>query len=115
MSIWLNILIDIGILSLIGLMYYYYQKKRIIRVSHENILSDLESYRFKVNEYVDARKNEENYQRLKEFSDHFEKIYTDQNLEGFNELLNKQDLLSNKLKEQLNALNAQIVDHLASK
>ena len=41
MSIWLNILIDIGVLAFIGLLYYFYQKRRIIRVSHETILYDL--------------------------------------------------------------------------
>ena len=115
MSTWLNILIDIGILSLIGLMYYFWQKKRIIRVSHEAIVHDLENFRLKLNEFVQSMVNNEGYQVLKNFSDQFEELFQTGDIEGFDELSKQDRYLSSELKNDLKALNDQITDHLVSR
>lgn len=115
MSIWLNILIDIGILSCIGLLYYFYQKKRIIKNSYQFILENLQHFRYSLNEYVEQMNESDNYQALREFSDQFEVIYQNNELESFSGLLKKQQLLSKELKNQLNLLNDQITDHLISR
>lgn len=115
MSNWSDILIDIGILSSVGMMYYFYQKRRIIRVSHEAIIGDLEMYRFKLNEFVQSMADTQNYQIVKHFSDQFEVLFQNQDLENFAKLLNQDKCLSDELKDELKALNDQIADHLVSR
>lgn len=115
MESWLNIIIDIGVLAFIGLLYYFFQKRRIIKVTHEMIIQDLSEYRLKVNEFIEQKVKSKELNKLQEFADLLDKIYQTQDLESFHHLIQYQDILSQKLSNQLSELNNQVIDLLQSK
>ena len=112
---WTNIAIDIGVLSLIGLAYYFYQKRRIIRISKEEILYALHEFRLKVNEFADLNKESSQYEQIKSFTDLFEAEFQTENLEGFLLLKNKTNSLDSSLSDNFHQILHKIEDHLASK
>lgn len=115
MSIWLNILIDIGVLAFIGLLYYFYQKRRIIRVSHEMILYDLNDFRFKLNEFIEKNATHPQLEHLQDLATNIDQIYETQQFDSFHQLLDYQNTLPEELSKTLLALDSQIKDHLISK
>lgn len=112
---WTNIAIDIGVLSFIGLVYYFYQKRRIIRISKEEILYALHEFRLKINEFADLSKDSSQYEQIKNFTDLFENELQAQNLEGFLLLKNKASYLDSELSDKFHQILFKIEDHLASK
>lgn len=100
-------LIFFGILILLGVSYYFFQKRRIIRVSKEDILADVEQFRFELNKFNEEHPDSS---ALKVFNNEFEVIY----LSGdFSQLIKLEaEGLNDELKQFYEALCQQIIDHL---
>ena len=107
MNSWQSILLDLGILTLLGVAYYYYQKRKIIRVDKYAILADIERFRLELNNFCD---NKSQSSELKLFNNKFESIYESGN---FSELIKlKPQGLNSELDHFYEALCQQIIDHL---
>ena len=107
MGTWLGILLDLGILALLGVAYYYWQKRRIVRVSREEILADLESFRFQLNKFTEENPSKS---ELILFTNLFEDIFKQGDIKSIIDL--DSNALDSELKEFYEALCKQIKDHL---
>ncbi len=112
---WLFILVDISILGFFGILYYFYQKRRIIRISLEDIQENLEDFRLKLNEYNDEMKHSDVYSNLQEFTDSFEANFQSEDLLGFIKIQNDSVILNKDLEEFYTLICRQIHDHLGAK
>lgn len=115
MDTWLHILIDLLILSFFGILYYFFQKKRIIRISLEDILENLDSFRFKLNEFTESKKNSPDYLSIQSFNNKFEDQYQGQNLLELLKLQKDSAILNKDLLDFFNLICKQIHDHLGAK
>lgn len=111
METWLKILIDITVLSFLGLLYYFYQKRRILRVSFNQVINDLESFRLELNEYLEMHSSNTIGQN---FCDKFENAFNQQDLSTILELQNATLGLDSKLEADFQLLCQQIHDHLTA-
>ena len=110
MSTWTSILFDIAILTVLGCVYYLYQKRRIISVSREEILEDLQNFRQQLNQFADESKNSDSYQDLIQFVEEFELYFQNKDLTA---IVNQEGNFLNKdLVEFQKAISKQITDHL---
>ena len=115
MDTWLHILIDLLILSFFGILYYFFQKKRIIRISLEDILENLDSFRFKLNEFTESKMNSSDYLSIQSFNNKFEDQYQEQNLLELLKLQKDSAILNKDLLDFFNLICKQIHDHLGAK
>lgn len=111
---WLNIAIEIGILGLMGLCYYLYQKKRIIRTSRNDLDIALSEFRLKINEYAQNNKSSQNFKQIKSFTDLFEQKYSDNALKELISIKEESHVLSKDLVDEFTLIISQIEDHLSS-
>jgi hypothetical protein len=107
MSTWASILLDIGVLALLGTAYYLYQRRKIIRVSREDILSDLERFRFQLNKFSEDNANSN---ALRIFNNEFEALYQSGDFSQLTKM--SPNGLNSELKDFYEALCQQILDHL---
>jgi hypothetical protein len=107
MSPMMSILIDIGILAALGATYYYWQRRKIIRVSREEIIQDLENFRFELNKLTEDKSDNK---ELLEFTEKFEEHFQVLNVIAILEL--DPTCLNEELKEFYSELSKQISGHL---
>jgi hypothetical protein len=107
MITWESILLDIGVLVLLGVAYYYYQKRKIIRVSREDIFSDLERFRFQLNKFSEETPDSS---PLKSFNNEFEAHFQSRDYLQLTKL--SPESLNAELNDFYEALCQQIIDHL---
>jgi hypothetical protein len=112
---WLQILVDISILLFFGVLYYFYQKRRIIRVSLEDIVENLDSFRLQLNEYTENKVGSSNYLSIQSFNNEFEKLYQAEDLLGYLKLQKDSNTLNPDLQDFFNLICKQIHDHLGAK
>jgi hypothetical protein len=112
---WLHILVDVSILAFFGILYYFYQKRRIIRISLEDIVENLDSFRFKLNEYTESKSNSSDYSLIQSFNNKFEELYQSQSLLELLKLQKNSDTLNKDLQDFFNLICKQIHDHLGAK
>jgi len=111
MSQWLHILIDISVLSFLGFLYYIWQKRKIIRLSLEDIWIDLENFRFDLHKYTEE--NNQN-KELVLFTEEFEAAFQAQKIEQIIILEKNTAVLSSALSQYFDQLCHQIKDHLSA-
>ncbi len=99
MSTWTHVAIDLGLLCFFGFLYYLWQKKRIIRVSKEYILIDLNEFNLNINEYADEHKDSANYQLLNSFTNKLEDAIK---IESLDDVLSLRNAANNCLTQEQN-------------
>jgi len=104
---WMGILLDIGILAVLGMAYYYWQKRKIIRVSREEVLADLDDFRLELNKFTEENASNS---KITLFTNQFEDIFKTGDIKSLLELDPK--ALDSELKKFYEALCKQIKDHL---
>jgi len=114
MDLWLNILIDISILAFVGLLYYFYQKRRIIQISKADILADLESYRLKLNEFAETQQEKHEFDLINELCEKVDDYCQTQNLQAFCKLDINEHILNAGLVEDFELICDKITDFLES-
>ncbi len=107
MSPMMSILIDIGILATLGGIYYFFQRRKIIRVSRQEIIQDLENFRFELNKLTEQRAED---QKLNQFTESFEEHFQVLNVIAILEL--DPSCLNEELGEFYSELTKQISGHL---
>lgn len=112
---WLNISIDIGILALMGLLYYFYQRKKILKVSKEMILTDLEQFRIVLNEYAEQQKESDKYHSINKFCEKYDLYYQEASLNDFLTIQDESRCLSKNLKQDFSDLCIQITEHITAR
>ena len=87
MTSFYSILIDLGVLAFFGLLFYYFQRRRIIKHSKYEIRELLQKFIFDLHVYLDDKQRESDYKKLNQYAEDLEK------------LLPREDILN--LKDQL--------------
>ena len=64
---WINILIEMGILCLLGFFYYLFQRRRIVRFDQEEILESLANLTYDLNHFLEENKTKNFYKDLDQF------------------------------------------------
>ncbi|MBC75446.1 MAG: hypothetical protein CME64_05460 [Halobacteriovoraceae bacterium] len=63
-----SILIDIVVLGFFGLLYYTWQKGRIIKASKAQIKAEISDLIYELHEYLDGKEQTSEYQELNSFA-----------------------------------------------
>jgi O6-methylguanine-DNA--protein-cysteine methyltransferase len=85
MNQWLYVLIDIGVLGFFALLYYIYQKRRIIYYSEVEFRLELESLIDNLHYYLEENKDHNQFTQINQFVSQLEK-YLEKNPEEISEL-----------------------------
>lgn len=104
---WFNILIEIGFFLVLALLYYIYQKKKIIRFDKMEIFQMVDEFSIKLNYYLDAHKASQNYQPLNLLCSEIE---TAIELNEFDKLLPLLNQMKDKLPLELRDISSQIIE-----
>lgn len=115
MDTWLHILVDLSILSFFGVLYYFYQKRRIIRTSYEDIIENLDKFRYELNEYTEHMSKQDSYTQIQNFNNKFEDLYEKMDIESFSTLESESTILNKELREFYKLICDQITDHQSAK
>ena len=81
MENWLTIIIEIGILAFILLLYYVFQRRRIIHRDIEEIFLVTDDIIYKIHQYLDNKQGEGHYQELNNFVTSLEKCTEQHSIE----------------------------------
>lgn len=81
MDSWMNFIFELGVLCFFGFLYYFFQKRRIIRVDTEEIFFQINEIIYDLNNYLDGKESEESYQKLNNLTKDLEKILDNTNIE----------------------------------
>lgn len=73
MSAFYSILIDLGILGFFGLLYYWFQRRRIIRASVLEVQDRIQEFLYDLHAFLDKNKNASFYTDLDAFALNLEK------------------------------------------
>lgn len=68
METFYSILIDLGVLTFLGLLYYLWQRRRIIVYSTQEITGELQDFLYHFHSYLQEHQNEEYYTELNAFA-----------------------------------------------
>lgn len=108
----INIFIEVAAFCLLGLLYYIWQKKRILRADINDIFHQLDKLTYDLNHYLDANKNESFYNDINKIIEDIEK---EQDLARLKEHLLRIPIeLSSEISNQRNTLIEQINFHCKS-
>lgn len=73
MSLWLKLTLEMGFLLLLGVLYYLYQRKRVIRQAQDEVCYLLDELLFKLNHFLEENPNHEKKEPIKCFIEGLEK------------------------------------------
>ena len=74
MSDMMRISLEMGLLTFLGVLYYLFQRGRIIRNDLAEIYHLIEKYIFHINDFLDDKKNESYYQELNAYAEKLERL-----------------------------------------
>ncbi len=118
MDSWMQILIELGILALIGLIYYVIQKRRIIYHDKNEIFHKLDELHYVLNEFLHDKDSEAYYASLNEFIGKLDDILQYPTIEGVITLIDsfpQVDVLPEDIMQKLNEIREQMNFHRVSK
>ena len=101
MSSFYSILIDLGVLCFFGLLFYWYQKRRIIRNSTYEIQVGLQKLIYDLHNYLDQKESEEYYQELNTYTEKLEQLIQSPSLIYEKDQLNPPNSFPIELKDDL--------------
>jgi SET domain-containing protein len=64
---WINLIIEMGVLALLGFLFYIFQRRRIVRFDIEEILESLENLTYDLNHFLEDNKTKSFYKELDTF------------------------------------------------
>jgi CRISPR/Cas system CSM-associated protein Csm2 small subunit len=64
---WQKVLVDIGVLAFFALLYYLYQKNRIIYYSEKEFFQELESFIENLQQFLDNNQNMKDIEKYQDF------------------------------------------------
>ena len=88
MAPWLKITLDISVLAFLGLLYYFIQRRRIIKNDLGEIFHFLEKAIYQSNEFLDNKQDKQFYSRVNSFIESLEKSLEGSDINLLNESLN---------------------------
>lgn len=101
-----SILIDLGVLSFFGFLFYFLQRRRILKHSSYEIREQLQKFIFDLHVFLDDKQNESFYQELDEFAQKLEMILPDQNILDKKEDLNPPNSLPKNMKQEIELIQS---------
>ena len=110
MDLWLSLTIEFGVLALLGTAYYFYQRRRILRSSREQILADLEEFQHQLNQFMEDSRDKSSYKKICAFTQDFEKFYKASDFQALTSM--ETSILDSELKSFYDALGGQILSHI---
>jgi len=96
-----SILIDIGVLAFFGVLFYLFQRRRILRNSAYEIKDGIQKLTFDLHHFLDDKKNESFYNELNEYALKLEGLLDSMNIHEQRDQLQAPKSLPSELKEQL--------------
>jgi hypothetical protein len=112
MNTWINIAIDIGVLAFAGLLYYIYQRRRILRHSLFQIEDALDKFHYHTNEYAEEMMKTPEYDNINSICEILDDYFQNKNLEQVLKISEKISYLPNPLQEEYKQIADKILDHL---
>lgn len=67
-----SILIDLGVLGFFGLLYYWWQKRRIIRASVYEVKESVQEFLYDLHSYLEKNKSAKEYSLLDDYARNLE-------------------------------------------
>ena len=104
---WFNILIEIGFFLVLALLYYVYQKKKIIRFDKMEIFQMADEFSIKLNYFLDAHKAAPNYELLNQLCSEVEKAIEQNEFDKLHPLLGQMNEL---LPTELSTISSQLIE-----
>ncbi|MCO4755674.1 MAG: hypothetical protein KC478_14425 [Bacteriovoracaceae bacterium] len=107
MATFYSLLFDIGVLAFFGLLYYTWQKNRIIKASTAQIRADLSDFIYELHEYLDGKEGSNDYAALNDFATELEQAIETPSLESMKNKVDKAPkALPEKLQLELDRISA---------
>lgn len=107
---------EMGVFAFFGLLYYIFQRRRIIHHSISEMFYILDAAIFKTHEFLDDKKNEPFYTKVNDFNLELEKINTRDDLPQLEKLLtNIPNELSDEIQMELKDVKSRISFHIKTK
>lgn len=110
MDLWLSLTFEFGALALLGTAYYFFQRRRILRSSREQIVADLEEFQYQLNQFMEDSKGKDSYQKVCAFVQGFEMFYKAADFQALTSM--DSNILDSELKSFYDALSGQILSHI---
>lgn len=95
------ILIDIGVLGFFGFLFYFFQKRRIIRNSTYEIQHRLQKVIFDLHTFLDGKNEQVFYSELNAYAETLEKIISSDNILEQKECLTPPQNLPDEIKAEI--------------
>jgi uncharacterized membrane protein YgaE (UPF0421/DUF939 family) len=93
------ILIEIGLLCVLGILYYFFQKRRILKHAKNELLYAFEDFLYDLNVFLEENKTDQSYQQIQKFIEDTEVFVSQQKTEKLCQYLKENDF--NAPNEQL--------------
>lgn len=84
---WFNLIIEMGVLAFLGLLYYFYQKRKIIRFDKEEIFELVGEVTYELNHFLEEKKEEAFYNTLNIFCTQLEECSENSSIQQLHEIL----------------------------
>lgn len=113
MAPWVKILLDLSVLAALGLLYYFVQRRRIIKSDLSEIFHFIEKNIFKAHEFLDTKKENEQYKLMNSFVEGLEKSLETADVKLLNSYLQQIPKgFPKEIKDELNSIKENISIHI---
>jgi hypothetical protein len=87
----LAIALEIGLLAFLGLLYYLFQKRRILKHAKNELIFALEDFLYDINCHLEENKNTQDNSTLQDFVKEAESYLERKDIKGLCDYLSKSD------------------------
>ena len=106
MDSWWNVLVEAAVLVFFGLLYYFWQKRRIISRDTIEVFEKVHQLTLTLNSYLDGKENESYYQRLNDFTTQLELALKEESIDQIIEAMKMdQGQLTEDITKQITEIN----------
>lgn len=98
------ILIDLGVLGFFGFLFYFFQRRKILRNSSYEIKQRLQKFIFDLHEFLDGKNEQDFYSVLNTYALNLETVLNSENILDEKNSLIAPQALPEELKEEIESI-----------